>query len=104
VPLLDNSKELLTLKNNTIMDIRTPILTVVSIDFINTHYQTLRSEHCVKQVLRPFLGGRESILKVGLKAGLYYRSQVLGRKRKYIDKGFSLNIHIVLAISIASDY
>jgi hypothetical protein len=38
VPLLDCSKELLTLDDNTIMDVYTPILTVVSIDFINTHY------------------------------------------------------------------
>ena len=35
---LDSFRELLTLDNNTIMDIYTPILTVVSIDFINTHY------------------------------------------------------------------
>jgi len=72
--LLDNSKELLTLENNTIIDAYTLISTVVSIDLINTYYQTLRSEYCVKQVLRPFLGGRENILKAGLKAGLHYRS------------------------------
>jgi len=74
VLLLDNSKELLTLENNTIMDVYILILTVVSTDLINTYYQTSRSKHCVKQVLGPFLRGRESMLKAGLKAGLYYRS------------------------------
>jgi hypothetical protein len=36
--LLDYSKELLTLDNDTIIDIYTLILTVISIDFINTYY------------------------------------------------------------------
>ena len=74
MPPLDNSKELLTLENNTIMDTCTLILTVISTDFVNTHYQTLKSEYYVKQVLGPFLGGRESILKAGLKVRLYYGS------------------------------
>jgi len=38
IPPLDYSEELLTLDNNTIIDIYTLILTVVSIDFINTYY------------------------------------------------------------------
>jgi hypothetical protein len=53
--LLDCFKELLTLDNNT-MDVCTLILTVVSIDFVNTYYQTLKFKHCVKQALGPFLG------------------------------------------------
>jgi len=36
--LLDCSKELLTLDTDTIIDIYTLILTVISIDFINTYY------------------------------------------------------------------
>jgi len=63
VPLLNSSKRLLTLDNNTIINIYTPILIVVSIDLINT-----------KQALGPFLGGSKSMLEVGLKVGLYYRS------------------------------
>ena len=52
-----------------------------------------------------FLGGSKSMLKIGLRVGLYYRSWVLGKKRKYItDKGSSLNIYIVLPISITGDY
>jgi len=38
VLLLDNSKELLTLENNTIIDIYILILTVISTDLINTYY------------------------------------------------------------------
>jgi len=38
VPLLNNFEELLTLKNNTIINIYTLILIVVSIDFINIYY------------------------------------------------------------------
>jgi len=38
IPLLDNSKELLTLENNTIIDTCTLISTVISTDLINTHY------------------------------------------------------------------
>jgi len=38
VLLLDNFKELLTLKNNIIIDVYTLILTVISTDFVNTHY------------------------------------------------------------------
>ena len=36
--LLDYSEELLTLDNDTIIDIYTLISTVISIDFINTYY------------------------------------------------------------------
>ena len=36
--LLDCSKELLTLDDDTIIDVYTLILTVISIDFINTYY------------------------------------------------------------------
>ena len=99
IPPLNSSKELLTLGNDTIIDIYTLILTVMSTDFVNTHYQTLRSEYYVKQASGLFLGDRESMLKVGL-----YGFQVLGRKRKYItNKGSSLNIYIVLSISITSN-
>jgi len=38
MPLLDNSEELLTLENNTIINACTLILTVMSIDFVNTYY------------------------------------------------------------------
>jgi hypothetical protein len=38
IPLLDCSEELLTLDNDTIIDIYTLILTVISIDFVNTYY------------------------------------------------------------------
>jgi hypothetical protein len=38
MPPLDCSKELLTLDNDTIIDAYTLILTVISIDFINTYY------------------------------------------------------------------
>ena len=103
VPPLDSSGELLTLNNDIIINIYTLILTVISINFVNTHYQTSRSEDCVKQASGLLLGDRESILKVRLRAGLY-KSYILKRKRKYIiDKGSSLNIYIVLSISITSD-
>ena len=48
VLLLDYSEEPLTLDNDTIIDTYTLISTVISIDFINTYYQTLRSKHYVK--------------------------------------------------------
>jgi hypothetical protein len=48
VLLLNSFRKLLTLNNDTIIDAYTPILTVMSIDLINTYYQTLRSEHCIK--------------------------------------------------------
>ena len=103
VPPLDSSKELLTLGNDTIMDIYTPILTVVSTDLVNTYYQTPRSEFCVKQASGLFLGDRESLLEAGLEVGLH-GSQVLGRKRKYTaDEGSSPNIYIASSISITSD-
>ena len=47
MPLLNSFRELLTLNNNTIINIYTLILTVISTDFINTYYQTLKSKNCI---------------------------------------------------------
>ena len=103
VPPLDSSGELLTLDNDTIMDACTPTSTVVSTDLVNTHYQTPRSEHCVKQASGLLSGDRESMLEAGLGAGLH-GSHILGRKRKHTtDEGSSPNTHIVSSISITSD-